>query len=662
MTPDRRTVALFDLHAAAHAYWHKSQTKELTWTHDSLVGRIEILSRDYPLCAVCSDLGRSFRYDVDPSYKIGRMPQDERAARERDNLQAEIRRAKQTLRDRGFVVLEAEGFEGEDIIATGTAWAFEQGLAVEIVGADKDLMCLVSDERGVSYRGIMSGERLTDAGVKRKYGVTPTQMTEWLALVGDTADGISGVKGIGEKGAAKLLEKYGTIADAMYRLDSFKGPAENATRKIVAQYEKAMSADLFTPAIRAGLLAARDDGSLDLAVRLITLRADAPIDCSGILANDTTEKGTNDESQGRNLLRRRDEESTDRGGDQGGSEGPAPHERRGESGGEGVRIGQGLDALEPAGRDVDPRLAAVLLSEAVDMHAGARRFDIGAKPVDRSDPVAPPARIQDPPVPERIRPMFAPAVRDDVKIKMTLQGPSKSGKTYTALGLFSLLLGGVSRGMTNKIAVIDSQFGQSKLYSQGRPFWFSISELQQFSPEDYIEAIRAAVDGGFEALVIDSLSHEWVGLDGVLEQADRVASNSNKFAAWNAVNPRHNALIKAILECPIHVIATMRVKEGYEIEDVEENGRTKKKVRKLGLVPVQRAGIGYEFDIEGSMNMSNVLTIDGSRCSSLTGKVFPKPGREFVEAVKGWLVGGERTERAVQPAANTNGTTGARAL
>lgn len=236
--------------------------------------------------------------------------------------------------------------------------------------------------------------------------------------------------------------------------------------------------------------------------------------------------------------------------------------------------------------------------------------------------------------------VFTEATREQLKLRMALTGVTGGGKTFTALGLITYLLGGDVRdpSMAKRIALLDTERGSASRYAKGRPFHFFRAEPTSFEPEMFVAAIHAAERAGFEALIIDSLSHEWIGTGGALEQVDRAARNGNTFVAWGSVTPRHNAVIDAIMGSPLHIIATMRSKMAHE-QTVDKQG--KKVVNKLGLAAQQRDGIEYEFDIIGDMDISNELTITKSRCSELNGKFFKLPGRELAAIINAWLDDGE---------------------
>lgn len=234
--------------------------------------------------------------------------------------------------------------------------------------------------------------------------------------------------------------------------------------------------------------------------------------------------------------------------------------------------------------------------------------------------------------------MFKPAVKYAAKIRMNISGPSGSGKTYSALAIATGL------AETGKIAVIDTERGSASKYAD--VFSFDVVELDNFHPQKYIEMIHAA-ESGYEVLVIDSLSHAWNGPGGLLEIVESVAKRSksgNTFNAWSEATPLQNRLIDAITRCKIHVICTMRVKTEYVIE---QNQHGKNVPRKVGLAPIQRADIEYEFDVSADMNHDHEMIIQKSRCPHLTDAVISHPGVEVANTLKSWLAGESPPPRIV---------------
>jgi hypothetical protein len=229
-------------------------------------------------------------------------------------------------------------------------------------------------------------------------------------------------------------------------------------------------------------------------------------------------------------------------------------------------------------------------------------------------------------------------VKHDAKLRFAVCGPSGSGKTYTLLQLATELGG--------PVALIDTERGSASKYAD--IFEFDVLELESYDPQRLIEIIDQAAGKGYRVLCIDSLSHFWNGKDGELDKVDRAArrmQTPNSFAAWKQVTPLHNALIDKIVSAPLHILAGMRAKTEWILDRDERTGKTVP--RKVGLAPVMRDGIEYEFDVCGDMDQENTLVITKSRCPKLAGGVFPKPGKELADVLKEWL-GGAPAER-VEP-------------
>lgn len=225
--------------------------------------------------------------------------------------------------------------------------------------------------------------------------------------------------------------------------------------------------------------------------------------------------------------------------------------------------------------------------------------------------------------------LFHKATKSHARIRLALVGPSGSGKTYTALRIAEEM---VPKG---SIAVIDSQRGQASKYAD--VFTFDVAELASHSAESYMKAIAAAEAEGYQLCIIDTLSHEWVGRDGALEQVDRITARSRSgstFPAWRQVTPPHNALIDAIVSSKMHIIATMRAKTDWVLEP---NDKGKMVPRRVGTAPIQREGIDFEFDVVGDMTADNQMIISKTHCSTLNGGIFTKPGPEVAEILLAWL-------------------------
>lgn len=240
---------------------------------------------------------------------------------------------------------------------------------------------------------------------------------------------------------------------------------------------------------------------------------------------------------------------------------------------------------------------------------------------------------------------FKKATKQQAKLRLALIGLAGSGKTYSALSIASHLAPG------GKIAVIDTERGSASLYADR--FSFDTLDLDRHGPEHYVEAIEAAEQAGYDVIVIDSLSHAWAGKDGALEQVDKIAKRegkSNNFTAWRDVTPKHNRLVDAMLSCKAHLIATIRSKMEYVLEKDERTGKSAP--RKVGLAPIQRDGLDYEFTVVGDMNLDHALIISKSRCEAVpVGEIIERPGEKLAKTLRDWLSSGTAPIiEAAQPA------------
>src|SRR6476469_4367931 len=219
--------------------------------------------------------------------------------------------------------------------------------------------------------------------------------------------------------------------------------------------------------------------------------------------------------------------------------------------------------------------------------------------------------------------LFKKATKSQIKIRLALSGASGSGKTFSALAIASEL--------GNSIAVIDTEHGSASRYAD--KFQFDVCELTNHHPGQYIQAIESAEQSGYEVIIIDSLSHAWFS---ELELAGK------GFDGWKNVRPLERKLIDAMVGSRCHIIATMRSKTEYLMEEYQaRDGKTKTAPKKIGTAPIQSAGIEYEFDVAGEMDYQHILTISKSRCSELTDRTFLNPGREIAEILKNWMQGAE---------------------
>jgi hypothetical protein len=193
-------------------------------------------------------------------------------------------------------------------------------------------------------------------------------------------------------------------------------------------------------------------------------------------------------------------------------------------------------------------------------------------------------------------------------------------------------------GLGETVAVIDTERGSASKYV-GRNGWhFKTMKPASYSPLSLVDHLAQAAGIGAEVVVIDSLSHYWMGTDGMLEQVDRRSGKSKFSSGWKDVGPEEKRMIDAILAFPGHVIVTLRVKTEYVLE-LSDNG--KQVSRRVGLKPVQRDGIEHEFDLVGDLDLSNNLTVSKTRIEGVDmGTVIAKPGIELAVQVSEWLADG----------------------
>ncbi len=220
------------------------------------------------------------------------------------------------------------------------------------------------------------------------------------------------------------------------------------------------------------------------------------------------------------------------------------------------------------------------------------------------------------------------AERKQAKIKMGLQAPSGAGKTYSALLLAYGLINDWSR-----IAVIDTENHSADLYAHLGNYQVLAFE-QPFSPERYIQAIEVCEKAGMEVIILDSISHEWEGVGGILDIHGAMMGNS--FTNWAKVTPRHNAFVQKLLQSSSHIIATIRSKQDYVLS--EKNG--KMVPEKIGLKGVTREGLDYEFTIVLELDLKHQATATKDRTQLFMDKpsfiITPDTGK----TIKAWCESG----------------------
>ena len=219
---------------------------------------------------------------------------------------------------------------------------------------------------------------------------------------------------------------------------------------------------------------------------------------------------------------------------------------------------------------------------------------------------------------------FTKAKRTNAKLRLAITGTAGGGKTYGAL-LIAL-------GLEGKIAVIDTENGSADLYAHLGDY-DTCQLTPPFDPRRYVQLIHEAENNGYNVIIIDSLSHEWSGEGGCLDLQAKIASakyKGNTYVAWKDVTPLHNSLINAILASPCHIIATMRSKTDFFLNP--EN----RQVQKVGLAPVQRDNVEYEFTTVLDISQNHLASVSKDRTGLFRDTPFtitPKIGERLLD----WL-------------------------
>lgn len=197
---------------------------------------------------------------------------------------------------------------------------------------------------------------------------------------------------------------------------------------------------------------------------------------------------------------------------------------------------------------------------------------------------------------------FQPATQATILPSVALVGLPGDGKTFTGLQLAIALA-----GPDGKVAVIDTERSAS-IYSEGNPFHFDVVNLKTFAPQQFIDLIAAAEKKGYDALLIDCLSDEYISKDGVL---DIVHGKKNKQQGWGDATPPHSRLISAISTASIPIVATV----GARIDD---SGNMK---------PVQRDDMMRAFHVGFDVSKDGLVVAHKTRYAALPlGKRFNRDG------------------------------------
>lgn len=212
------------------------------------------------------------------------------------------------------------------------------------------------------------------------------------------------------------------------------------------------------------------------------------------------------------------------------------------------------------------------------------------------------------------------ATRKQAKMRLGLSAVSGAGKTYSALLMAKGLVGD-----WDKVAVIDTENGSADLYSHLGEF--NVVTLFDFSPEGYVEAIKACENAGMECIIIDSITQEW---DYCLELQSKLGGN---YQSWARVTPRHEVFKKAILSSSCHIFTTVRRKQDY---DMTKDANGKLKVEKAGLKEETRSGWEYELTVNLALDVTHFATAEKDRTGLFMDKPSFIPSEKTGEMIKNW--------------------------
>lgn len=229
------------------------------------------------------------------------------------------------------------------------------------------------------------------------------------------------------------------------------------------------------------------------------------------------------------------------------------------------------------------------------------------------------------------------ARREKMKAAIAFIGGSGSGKT---LGMLIVAYGMMKEAYPNmaeelifqKIGVVDTEHKRSQIYAGStiadikiHPF-YHIDLQHPYTQERYDEAIRTLKKGGCEVVIVDSLSHAWEGTGGFLDLQQEHGGN---FQAWNKVKPHMQAFVRTLTENDVHVLASMRTKQDYQLE-TSDTGKIN--IKKIGLKPIQKDDLEYEFMIVWQLDQDHVARTTKDNSAMFEGhpsKLSPENGSKL---------------------------------
>lgn len=244
---------------------------------------------------------------------------------------------------------------------------------------------------------------------------------------------------------------------------------------------------------------------------------------------------------------------------------------------------------------------------------------------------------------------FTKAQRKGSHVLIALYGESSCGKTYSAILLARGLVGEQGR-----IAMLDTETGRGLMYDSLAGGYDYAELTPPFTPDRYIQSVKAAEEAGFDALIIDSASHEWEGLGGVLEEADAGKNAKGEalqgLVKWAKPKARHKKFVQALLSTRMHLIICLRAKEKMV---QKKNDRGKEEIVSAGYVSVQDKRFIYEMTVQ--VFMPNDAKARGvpvlEKCPEDLLGAFPAGRKISVETgrkIAEWVSGGAPVDHAYE--------------
>lgn len=233
---------------------------------------------------------------------------------------------------------------------------------------------------------------------------------------------------------------------------------------------------------------------------------------------------------------------------------------------------------------------------------------------------------------------FKKAEKKLASLKIAITGPSGSGKTFSALRLAS--------GIGKKIAVIDTENSSACLYSDR--FAFDVFEIEPpYTIDKYLFALSIAEKNHYDVLIMDSITHAWAEEGGLLDKKQALDSrgSGSSYTNWASITKEQNIFKSKILYSNLHTICTMRSKQDYVLE---MNDKGKSVPKKVGMAPIQRDGMEYEFTVVFDLGMDHQAIVSKDRTGLFDGKIFT-PTEKTGETLMSWLGGAKALPAMLSP-------------